>query len=338
MNTFTAVKETSITPLKKTDFLLFDKVAVPEFQYDLRAAPPEVRAGYEYLLEQGMVVNIGIEEILQYAVRDDKQSEAIFRLATGLSLPFVQKSLSGSSREKVEQFTDWVFFERMIGVTADRVEKILRTRAVPIIGLPPRDAAGGINANLPMMLGLLNVMCERVRREPSRPEFTRFLTLSSTIPDMLKDFNATPAETSPVVQITLEAFPVIDDSTPWEQVVDFRNDETTRMYSLALRRWMRKVTETDLTPIEIKEELEGLIAEYKDHMRFHKMKNRAGLVETVLTTVGTVAEHAFKREFGAAARALFQVRYDQLRLLESEREAPGREVAYIIKAREAFKS
>lgn len=139
-----------------------------------------------------------------------------------------------------------------------------------------------------------------------------------------------------VIRIVLSEFPEPDDSTPWETIIDFRQDPDARGKFLRLKRWLTSVASDDRRASEIQDELHEALFEYEEHMKIHNIKARTGVLETVLTTIGDVAEKIIKVAWGDAARALFQVRQHRVALYEAERNAPGRHVAYILGARRRF--
>lgn len=141
---------------------------------------------------------------------------------------------------------------------------------------------------------------------------------------------------SDVVKVTLNALPVPDDSTPWEQVIEYRSDPDSRSKFLALRHWMSEVARAELTHVEVEEKLEYLVDQYQKHMKLHRMKTNVGTLETIITTGAEVLGDLVSFKWGKAAEALFSLKKRQVALLEGELTAPGNEVAYIVKARESF--
>lgn len=101
---------------------------------------------------------------------------------------------------------------------------------------------------------------------------------------------------------------------------------------------MSKISRENLAEREIAEEIEWLLNEYQAHMRLHRMKITTGTLETVVVAVAEVAENLAKLKFGALAKSLFVLKHRSLELAEAERQAPGRELAYISRAREHFGS
>lgn len=145
-----------------------------------------------------------------------------------------------------------------------------------------------------------------------------------------------PGRISDIVSIALNALPVPDENTPWEQIIEFRQDPDSRDKYIDLKDWMSEVAKAKLTPREAEDKLEHLLSRYRRHMELHKMKVRAGTIETCVVTTGDLFEHLAHLEFGKLARALFSFRHRQIELKEGELNAPGNGVAYVFKARETF--
>jgi hypothetical protein len=133
-----------------------------------------------------------------------------------------------------------------------------------------------------------------------------------------------------VIDITINHLPTPDDSTPWEQIIDFRNDPDTEIKFRRFQVWMNEVARAKLTPKEIEDKLEWMLDEYRQHMELHKMKTNTSTLETILVALGD-------RKFGDIAKGLFSVRHRKIALLEAEAKAPGREIAFISKAPETFR-
>jgi hypothetical protein len=141
---------------------------------------------------------------------------------------------------------------------------------------------------------------------------------------------------SDVLTIVLHALPEPDDSVPWEQILEFRNDPDSRSKFLALNNWMIDIAQANYTPLELSQKLEFLVNEYQQHLMLHKMKTNAGALETIFVASAEFLEDLAKFRWGKIAKGLFTVRHQRIALLEGELTSPGREVAYVAKAREFF--
>jgi hypothetical protein len=145
-----------------------------------------------------------------------------------------------------------------------------------------------------------------------------------------------PDEGNGVLQLVLNQFPIPDDSVAWEQILEFREDEEATIARRRLRRWINHMTTTQTSGKELIQELEYLLDEYHSHMRLHHMKTNRSVLESVIVGGAEVLENIAKFRFGKLANSIFALREQKVALLEAERSAPGREVAYIAQTRNAF--
>lgn len=91
----------------------------------------------------------------------------------------------------------------------------------------------------------------------SQPE-EEFVLIGSRFPNLEAWVSELPPVQTDVVNITLEQLAEPDGQTPWQDLIEFRNDDNSRQQQLALRRWMRKMASGDFKQFEIAEELEYL--------------------------------------------------------------------------------
>jgi hypothetical protein len=145
------------------------------------------------------------------------------------------------------------------------------------------------------------------------------------------------ATRSDVMAIVLAALPVPDDLSPWEQIIDYRNDADSVGKFLAIRNWINEVARGALTPVEIEQKLEYLLSEYQRHLDFHKMKTSRSMLEILVVSAAELLEDTVKFKWGKLAKGLFAIKKRRVDLLEAELTGPGSELAYIIKAHETFR-
>jgi hypothetical protein len=146
-----------------------------------------------------------------------------------------------------------------------------------------------------------------------------------------------------VIEITLKALPVPDEDTPWESIINFRNDSMAQKKFLALRNWINEVARMKLEPKEVAIKLEALISDYRHYMEIHRIKTRLDTLRTIVVAdIGFITSGwlaglgAVPGIIGMVVTPLYSIRQGRIALLEKELEAPGREIAYIVKAREEF--
>lgn len=139
-----------------------------------------------------------------------------------------------------------------------------------------------------------------------------------------------------VLEIVLKSLPVPDESTPWEQIFEYRNDPDSRHKFLDLRNWASEVAKGELTPCEIEEKIEYLVSQYQRHMNLHKMKTNQSTLQTIVVSTAETAENFIKINWGQIAKSLFSLNHRKIALLEGELTSVGSEVAYIVKTKETF--
>jgi len=175
---------------------------------------------------------------------------------------------------------------------------------------------------------------------------TRLTSIQMRELDGLETFPVVPADVLPeeqgkttkndVIRIVLRALPLPTDETPWEQIFEYRNDPDSKAKFLDLRNWIAEVARGTLSPNEVEEKLEYLLSQYRRHLELHRMKANTGTLETLVVTGADILGNLVSFQWGEAARALFSMKRRQLALLEGELTAHGSEVAYVMKARDAF--
>ena len=71
-------------------------------------------------------------------------------------------------------------------------------------------------------------------------------------------------------------------------------------------------------------------------MKIHKMKANTETLEVMVKAPLEIVENLIKLKFSKIPEPLFALKKRQINLMEAELNAPGREMAYIIKARDTF--
>jgi hypothetical protein len=138
------------------------------------------------------------------------------------------------------------------------------------------------------------------------------------------------------IEVVLKQLPQPDELTPWEAILDWRQDEDAQVKFARLKRWMNSVLVDEKKPADLEDELRYLIDEYAAHMRLHRMKANTGPIRMVIVEGAQFAENLLKVKWGKAAEQLFSFRERRVALLEAEQKAPGREIAYIVDAQRRF--
>lgn len=147
----------------------------------------------------------------------------------------------------------------------------------------------------------------------------------------------TTAGRGDVIRLSLKALPTPSETTPWEAIAEFRLDPDSKSKYLRLKGWINKVGRVAMPLHELETEFLQLMFEYEEFLRMHRLRVTKGAIEVLVTTTAEVAEDLVKMKWGKVAKAPFEWSRNKLALYDAEQDAPGREVAYIIKAIHHFR-
>ena len=139
-----------------------------------------------------------------------------------------------------------------------------------------------------------------------------------------------------VIQLVLRQLPVPGDRHGLQDILAFREEARAEGLSQSLRVWINEMASGGLSRIEVSDTLEHLVSRYERMLAVEKMQRDTSIIETLVVTTAEIAESLVKFQWSAAAKKLFEVRHRQIDLMKAEMTLPGREVAYIVKARERF--
>lgn len=138
-------------------------------------------------------------------------------------------------------------------------------------------------------------------------------------------------EPSDTISIVMKKFPVLDNEIPFELFLEFKQNPDTKLKLSRLKNWISEIGSTNISAKEIEQKLEFLMMEYTNHLDFHKLKYSNGVIETIITTSLSIIENVLQLKLSDASKVIFDLSKKQIDLLESERNAVGKEVAYIHK-------
>jgi hypothetical protein len=80
-----------------------------------------------------------------------------------------------------------------------------------------------------------------------------------------------------------------------------------------------------------------LIYEYEEAPRIARIKFEKSVMQVIVSTAAEILEDLVKIKWEKLAEIPFEIRKERVGLLEAEQSATGREVAYILTAREHFR-
>jgi hypothetical protein len=331
--------QTALGSLKRAA-LAFDQIALWNLKLHREnpfAVPPSQLADLEWLIDAGIIVEppppSAEDELLEALLEEARSyyaSSNLERITSEMG-QFLQRLESYNAKREApppEVYAQLVQILRELGIPAnDSSDDGLLARFIsepPGLILPPESPFSVVQDHASRVIAADIAARENVDTIP----ILRGLTPKSAI--------AGGANLEAVLTTLVKNLPVPDEDTPWEAITDFRSDPQSRHKYLTLRHWAHEVANSQMTGRELEDKLEWLISDYEQHMRIHRMKYRRGVLETVVTVAAEILENALKLRLGKLAKGIFSYKEQKIALLEAEMKAPGREIAYIVTAREQF--
>lgn len=165
----------------------------------------------------------------------------------------------------------------------------------------------------------------------------RYAYNANVIPFLSTDFEpfSERQEESNVLQIIFKNLPMPDESVPLEEILEFKNNFRKKFVDINI--WLNDEMIScgyDLPKIELK--LEKLINDYKEYMQLQKMKVNSGAFESFVTIAANAPKNFLLINWGEIAKVGFILKHRRIALMEAEMNAPGRQIAYLIKTQEQF--
>jgi len=326
----------------KRDVILFDKIGVVPLNesFGIESLPPS--KDVEWLIERGVIFDVGFAP---GALTRPFSLEAKSDLTSSLAEMVIASILSVVHKDVREDPLQLLAKDKI-------VEWLEPLRSLETYEIYLQDIADNALCRLaPLLEASKTLPRERVnalartRNMQARDYFSRAVasltrdTSNSEATAILNAPLAAPiASDSPhtLLSIVLEALPHPSNDTPWERIIEFRSDDGVRRSLRRLRHWLNKTARDPSSLRYADDELNDLLDRYEEYMRLQKLKIQRSKFETIVTASADVLENLATLRVGVAARAAFSLARQDIALLEAELAAPGREVAFIAKARDTF--
>ena len=139
-----------------------------------------------------------------------------------------------------------------------------------------------------------------------------------------------------LAQLVIYDLPLPNRNTAWERILEYRENPDNRQDLIRLRRWISHFSAENLSPAECMQELDWLRGEFDAHLRLHKIKTKTATLEVMIKTPLEILENLVTLRFSKLVDPLFAIKKRQVALMEAELNAPGREIAYLVKAKQSF--
>ena len=336
----------------KRDALFFDQIVVGNLEKSIsKVENSVVRADWDYLASEGYVISSSYEmsERKGSLVLDGRPIVAV-DLENPLSQVVEKTAAVGGlaalyahyNQDRIPKLRELRSLTPALNVGSTVDQDIVSERALHLLKrLHAIQDRVGMNDVLSYAGPLLQKAT--IRSTTAKLSSLEQYTAVSIIPEPGEEgILLTNSTISDCFRLVLQSLPVPDELTPWEEILEFRRDEYTRTQIGRFRRWIRnafrRLANESVTLDELQDELAENIENYAEHMRVNKLKTSASSVETLVITSAEIVESIVKLNFSTLAKGLFKVRHQQIALMEAELKAPGRELAYVVAARDRFKS
>jgi hypothetical protein len=145
---------------------------------------------------------------------------------------------------------------------------------------------------------------------------------------------ATATSIEEVLTVGIQALPVPDETSSWQDILDFKADMRDKLWGF--RRFLNSLATKHLTEPEIRDDIEWTVHEYRKAMEVHRIKASQSFVDVFVISPLEIIEDLVKFNWSKIAKGLLQIKKRKIELLEAEMKAPGRECAYVFDARKRF--
>jgi hypothetical protein len=129
---------------------------------------------------------------------------------------------------------------------------------------------------------------------------------------------------------------VPDELTPWEAIMDFRNDPENKAAFVNLRKFIRDSSGSTKPAVEFQDELESNILKTTNALKRAKIKCSDAVLEASVVSAVSVIENLIKIKWSKLLKPLFDIKKARHNYLEAEAKIAESSSYYIVKANEAF--
>jgi len=134
-----------------------------------------------------------------------------------------------------------------------------------------------------------------------------------------------------VYNVMFKNIPILHPDTPIEHILEFKNNPENHGRLLQFRSFVNRLSKEGLSEIELTQEIEHMMYQYKQAMSYHKIESLSGLLNVSLGFVINAGYTVME-----ALGALINININNVNLAKSEMSAPGREISYLYKTNQMF--
>lgn len=138
------------------------------------------------------------------------------------------------------------------------------------------------------------------------------------------------------LHIIVKRFPQPRGDLPLQEILKFRERARDRGLVQKLRNWTTDTASGTLEADEVSDTLEAVLSDYENALRDARMARDFSHWQTIVITTARIADSFLTCRWSDAVTRLFEITRRQIDLTNVENSAPGREVAFLVKAQERF--
>lgn len=138
--------------------------------------------------------------------------------------------------------------------------------------------------------------------------------------------------------LLIKNLPTLEESVSWQDILAFKAEAQSQEQLVRLRHWVTDVLNGKFTFGEASDRITWLMNEYQAYMRGAGIKWRNGVLRTLVVATAEFIENAVKFRLGDIAKDAFELLDAKAQRSLAESNAPGRELAYLVCAKDRYKS
>jgi hypothetical protein len=175
---------------------------------------------------------------------------------------------------------------------------------------------------------MVRYLCAHLREEDSTANVVP--VCKSTLPSQLK----VEGMSENLLSVTLNAFPLPDEMTSWQDILDFKSDMHNKQWTF--RRFLEDLATKKLSAMEVKDRIEYSLNEYSQGMRHRHIKIIHSSVAALVVPTADLFFNFSGNHAAALIAAGIAINKLRIELMEGEMKAPGKECAYVFEAQKEF--
>lgn len=149
------------------------------------------------------------------------------------------------------------------------------------------------------------------------------LSSTTTFPSLLS------SKREKVVHLFLKKFPIPDENTPWEKVIDFKLKNKNILFKLRYNNWITDLTYSKHTIGELEQKLNYFTKEYEHRLNLEKIKFSYKSLGFIFLEGLKLIEDIVTFKWSKRLETLLTFKTAEVDLLIGETKAGGQEIAYI---------